>query len=579
MKSILSTAKSLFQAFAGPFNAHPFGPGKAFSELERTAQEKSLSCTEWLFAEAPFAGELEAATSRFFNDDEAPYALKKSVHVIVETQLRILAVQIQPPRSPWYDLYKVEEGHHPLNPHIVDVLDANSPNPVSIGRLETLRLWLSTALLAIVLMIRAFWIAIRWGVKHVQPDIFHLAWVDGAPTSAVDGLHAAARDKGLDTDKLICVITTDKGKLKSQRDGYTEISGGDFRVPIRRWFSDVLLPAIRLSGTVAKILFLCRDPRTLTIAREVVRIAYHSLWIWRVAFNIKCTWVLDNIEYSHLPILKSLVFRKFGAKTARWQISQVDSHGSGLSYMTYDAWLAGGPYQENTYGRSWAPGCKTVPVGLPSLDRRMTHGKNLVPEYISEIENRLSRGQRMAVYFGQRSQLHQLTTWFEPLAAMIDVLANRPGWFLVIKSKHGTSTLDALLDTDPRTQEWRDADNIVSIHYPNPGTEVCPTGWLAERMTFGTSIGSAQIECLVRGKPVISFLPVHLDTECERHLRKDGLYHREPETLASAIKSFVEHPDNHSIDFTWYQHNFDAPMDDQALDRALNYLLTASPAA
>lgn len=556
-----------------PFSNYPFSPGKVFSPLETVAIKNSLDSTETLFARAPKAEELTQALVRYFGDEDARYALKKAVHLVVETQQRIMAVHSLAPRSPWYDHYIVPEGRHPLNRYVEDGLEAETVMRAADKPFDVTRLWIGTALLALALSAQALVLGLKWGMGRVTKRTFTAIWVDSISDNVLYGFAAAARDLGVNVEDYLAKVV--HGAADGARiDGHcTLVDGSALGVPMGKWFRDVTVPTFALTASLLAVLMRSGDARTLTVAGEAARVAYHSFAYWRAAYNIRCRWVLDCIEYNSNPIVKGIVFRKFGAKTAFWPISQIDSHGSGLSYMTYDAWLSGGTYQEEAYGASWSPRCKTVPLGMPTHDRHITHGKYLSRDAVSEIEERLQRGEKMAVYFGQRSSPHQISTWFEPLAAMIEIFADRSGWFLVIKSKHGTSTLDSLLDADPRTHNWRAAGNVVTIAYPELGGEVCPTGWLAQRMTLAYSIGSAQIECLTRGKPVVSFVPVATETPLERKMAEQGLFHTEPKSFRRAMKAFAERPEDMPVDFDWFRRAFDQPADDSALVRMVGFVL------
>jgi hypothetical protein len=250
-----------------------------------------------------------------------------------------------------------------------------------------------------------------------------------------------------------------------------------------------------------------------------------------------------------------------------------------LSFMGYDTYPAGGPYQLQSYRGSWNPHCSGVSLGLMQHDRRLRQGEYLAPEIEHAIGTRLEQGKRMAVFFGP-SDVPGLE---RPMRALFDALvaalAGDKDWFIVLKPKL-TDRFSAVLAADPRHPRWAEMVDIVTIHYPRPGEEVCPSSWLIERMKFGTGWqGTVAVEALARGRPFFCWYAFTEQTPYKTNMASRGLLHSDFDSYRRAVQAYAEAPDPARYDLGWFRDTFDPFGDGNALGRLADTLFCETPAA
>lgn len=80
--------------------------------------------------------------------------------------------------------------------------------------------------------------------------------------------------------------------------------------------------------------------------------------------HYQADYLLDDEEYSALPIVKTLVLNRHGGKTLRLPLTMPDYPGAHLAYLHYDVFASASEYPKHEYGQSWSPHTVCVPVGL-----------------------------------------------------------------------------------------------------------------------------------------------------------------------------------------------------------------------
>jgi hypothetical protein len=349
-----------------------------------------------------------------------------------------------------------------------------------------------------------------------------------------------------------------------------------FRVPVGAWLSRVVGPGLRLTATVlAHAVRGRRDPRAVEAAVRALNLATASLRAQRIAFNVRARWYLDVMDYSALHNLKAAIFRPFGMGLACWPYHQLETPGSGLSYLGYDLFLSGGPYQHREYGATWNPGMQAVSVGQLRNDRRLAYGPRLNRQYAERVDQRLRAGERMAVLFAGNDDPGFRAGGETLFRVTVSVFAGRPGWFLVIKPKKAERP-DGVLShmcRDPAIAGLLAKDNVVLLPCDAENPEVCPSAWLIERMNLGAALpGSVHWEGLARGKRMIAYFPVNQRTPALGALIKDGLLHETADSFRRALEAAADRPDSVAVPTDRIRADFDVFGDDKALSRIADAL-------
>jgi hypothetical protein len=359
------------------------------------------------------------------------------------------------------------------------------------------------------------------------------------------------------------------------------VNAPDLPVPRGRWWREVVLPGLRLARTAVVVALRNRaDARVVETAARALNLACAGLKARQVGFAFSFRIWLDDAEHDPIHIVKAIVARKAGAQAVRFPHTEQDSPGAMLSFMGYDVYPAGGPYQQRTYGGSWNPRCNGVSLGLMQHDRRLRQGEHVAPEFERAIGARLGQGKRMAEFFGP-SDVPGLE---RPMRALFDTLvtalAGNKEWFIVLKPKL-INWFSTLLADDPRHARWVEQADIVTISYPRPGEEVCPSNWLIERMSFGTGWqGTIAVEALARGRPFFCWYPFTEQTPYKTNLASRGLLHNDFESYRRAIQAYANAPNPVQYDLGWFRDTFDPFGDGNALGRLADLLLgEKTPAA
>lgn len=561
-----------------PFPVFMLTPGGFYSPLDMAAERMSLASVEALFQESQLARAIGHAYARYLDDPEAGRALKKGYHVTYEERLRTLALRLDPPTAHGFDSVSLPTGSHPLGKYaqldLANLGGGDQSFGVRRGLGNSVWHWLSAMGRGLLFLVRATILLVRYGVSHVEPKYCRVASPNFWPEDRWMLLKQAGEELGIWAPGALLFVMETGNNQELHIGQFPALDPGRLLVPRSEWIRHVILPGIRLLLEIFPTwVRALPDARIVELVAECFRQAYGSLSIWRVAFNLRFDWYLDNAEYFPTQNVKGIIFRKIGGRLVRWPHSQMDMPGSGLSYLGYDVFLSAGEYQTRTYGTSWYPNCRAISVGHMQNDRRVRAGQRVLPEYGSAITERLERGQSLAVFFSTSLVQGIQPLVLELLAMFWRLLANRDDWFLVVKPK-GAHDLYKLMVNDSRFAGWEETPNVICLRYPTPGLEVCPAGWLIERMKFGVSLGgSVQVEALTQGKPLFAYRPVCQTTPYTQKLTECGLWHGNIESLEKALLQFIGNPNAYPIPYEWFREAFDLFGDDQALTRIATILL------
>lgn len=561
----VNTLRRLARRLMHPFPRFPYLACHVLSPTDARAERIGLDCTEALFAEQRARPVVDALV-RFLDDCEAERALKKEYHRVYEERLRAVALAADPTETHGMDALHPGPLASPLDGWAAADLGVSVPLETRGG---TALHWLSLLVAAAGFLGTALSILLFWGRTGGRPVACRVAAPNFWHPAYWSLLQAAAEEAGLWHDGDLLFVLEDSAAAQRFVNGpFPSVDPSTLPVPRGQWLRLVLLPGLAL---VPKVLLAAMrgggDARVVELAARALNVAARSLAVWRVAFNVRCRWYLDTEHNSALHNLRGIILRKFGSGVVRWAYSQNESPGVYTSFLGYDLFLSGGPFQYENYRQSWYPGLKNVSVGQIRNDRRMNGDANVAPDLRDAIESRLARGERMAVYFGGNLGVGFDRPMRDSLAALLAEVANREGWFLVIKPKFREGFYD-LCATDSRLGGIHDGGNVLAIHYPKDGAEVCPAGWLIDRMSLGLTLpGSVQFEALTSNRVMMAYWPTTQDSVTRRGLRDAGLLHEDPELLGQTICRFLEAPEQFAPPLDWVRQGFDPFADDRALDR------------
>jgi hypothetical protein len=214
-------------------------------------------------------------------------------------------------------------------------------------------------------------------------------------------------------------------------------------------------------------------------------------------------------------------------------------------------------------------------VGLLQKDRRISAEERVAPWLAKWIDARIHEGRRLVAFFGQSLIDAYRKGTLEVLSRLRAALGERDDWVVLLKPKGTHQVFYDWMKEDPRLLNWSDGERVIAVRYEAPGVEVCPAGWLIDRMAFGVclDVGSIQVEGLVRGVPVFCFSPVWQDTPYVRKLVECGLLHDDADLFEATLRRYIDAPGSFDIPYDWFRERFDPFCDDQALLRVARVLL------
>ena len=570
----MNALRRVVQRLLNPFPPFPLIAGQYSSPLEARACAAGHAHVERAFAEPRVRG-IVTAFVRFLGDAEAERALKKAYHMAYEQRVRTLAFRLEPAARHGFDPIPPPEGDHPLDRVAraeLEGLDARAAAlPVSDrGRFAQLAAALAWGF---SLVAAASYIALRHGRSRVPPHRVDVLVPESVRDGNLAALVEAAKDAGFDGRMAVLCM---HGRVRSAVLPSLEVAS--LPVPRAQWRRDVVVPAARLAGRVMVAAWRNRgDALALEIATRCLNLACRSLAVRRVGYAIGFRMWLDDAEHDPIHTLKAIIARKTGACAVRFPRTEQDSPGVMMDFMGYDIYPSAGPYQQRTYGATWNPRCRMIPLGLMQHDRRIKRGLRVAPDIERAILERLTR-KKMAVFFGPSDVSGLDRPMRELFDATVAALAGRDDWFLVLKPKL-TDRFFEQIAADPRYAGWKSRVDLVELRYPQPGVEICPSSWLIERMALGAGWqGTICTETVTQKKPFFHWYPFVEETPYKRILAEMGFLHTSFDGYRRAVRDYVENPDPSRYDFRWFGDSFDPLGDDDALGR-LSGILCGDAAA
>ena len=569
---MLGVARAGARQLLHPFPYFNVFPGHLLSPVDAAAERIGVSMVEEFFAESRDARTISTVMCRYFNDTEATRALKKEYHNVFERRMRAVAVYLDP--SEQYGFGPAQRGslNHPLDSHALAALTPHAPPgamaPVRRDWRTGMMHWASLVAWGIAFIGSATMIMLTSGRQRVNPRHFCVIAPNVWSMDIWLMLKDAAETLGAWTPDALAFISERKDAPKFHAGSFTVIDPDRLPVPRAEWRRQILWPGLKLVGSILKIAVSGRkDSRAVELAVRCLNQAATSLAIWRTAYNVRCRWYLDFADTGSLHNLKAIVFRKFGGRLVRWPYTQMESPGVALSYLGYDLFLSGGPYQAETYRGSWYPVCKSLSVGQVRNDRRFNAARRVRKDYGNAIEARLQRGERMIVLFTFSDNVAFQSIILDTLAAGLNAVRGRDGWFLVIKPKESDRFYE-IMKHDPRFVNQPLPENVVCLRYGDSAKEICPAGWLIQRMALGITVpSSVQAEGLATGKLIFAYFPILQDTPYKHFLKEHGLLFDSFSALEDAIRRIVEDPGSVHVPVEEVRRTVDPFGDDEALER------------
>jgi hypothetical protein len=551
--------RDIFRDLIDPAARHPLPPGVSSDEMELRIGPTALTTVENLSATESFVA-AERVLARFFGDERAGLALKKSTLTSLEGRMRWV---VQCPASP---------PVHDLDPLARRGLGLNAAN----AEFSAGAAWRSGInLVSRILDVMASGIALccRRPVMAVAVRRFRLAIPAILARDFYQPLVEAFRARGdLGEDSLVVI---NDGTTDWRVDGAPLLALAQMPVPVPRMVSRYLGPATLASFRLLAVAWRWRgQPEARQLCVEAIRLIRDSLSFYLVSSNVVPEILLDAEEASAAHILRAMVLGKAGTRVARWPHSAIDSPGALCAYFGYDLFLSSGPYQARTYSSTWWPGTRSHSVGTLRQSREMNTESSVREDICAAVEAHLEKGGKVCGCF-LPSWLPVLSSLYEePIRRAAGLIAGRPDWMLVVKPKGLKSYLGLreLLAAGPLWPDVLEQDGrIIIADYEVDGVEICATGWLIAKMACGVGVGSVQYEAIVTGTPVFGYYPWLLGSPMQQQLIKAGLLHRDADGMEAALTVWLE--GKSEIQIEWFKENLDPWADGGAISRILDILV------
>ena len=579
--SRLSGFRAKFQRLIDPYPAPPFVPNQLYSTGDALAERYGVAMVENLFHASSSVGRLVRAHVRFLRDVEAERALKKDLHGVVETRARHVALRLDSPSAYGFSEIGLSDVSHPFDQMICAELRKLStyfdgPIEFNLPKFPRTRLLMSVFLAGSHTILSASLTALFQSAQKVEPSSAKLAAPNFGDELLWRGIRAAAAEQGVPEGCDLAIVRERANGRRVPKTGFRVLELATMKVPFARWVCQVYWPTIRHSVTIMLMAALRpTDVTALVVARIALRQSRQAQQAWCIAFNLSFDHYMDNIEYTAQHIIKGIIFRKFGGRILRWSHSDMDSFGVSLSYLGYDTFVTAGSYPAEAFGSTWWPGCRTVSVGHVMNDRRIRQPvKESNEEYLQMIDRRLSKGQKMVVFFGPSEVPGVDKVVRNVITTIKNVIEKRDDCFFVIKPKL-SDKMWSFIHADSDLRDIENHPDVICIHYSSDGSEHCPSSWLMRKMTCGSGgIGTTLTEALSLEMPYLTYFPVVADTPRLEILKKCGVMHDNLFSLASALELILETPDSFQVPFDWFHQRFDRFRDDRALTRFAEHVFS-----
>jgi len=571
-------------AIIAPLKVDTLLPNMCHSNLEVSIELKGVELAESRLADSPGAQALIDAFCHFLDDKNAWRSVFKGFHISYENCLRNIALRADPPSKEWFDPVPPYPNDHPLDVYArtdVEEISGKKIPPISSpGKIGRMRYLVFGLALALDFLFRVLKIYIQHGAREVKARRPRIATPNYWPAERFKPLVEAAKRKGLWCKEDFFIVIERHGNRDALDLAGGHLDVADMQVPRSEWLHRVIRPGFRLASKALNTLaFKKYDPVASAIAIECLEQAGLALGYWRTAFNVQSGHYIDIDELSRTHTLKRSIFTKFGTKLVKWPGTMHDSPGQIASYVSHDIYFTGGNYEEKHLRKTWRPDVRVVPIGLAQQDPLMKSEDRSSALFIRMINDQLELGRKMAVFFGTVVVPSQRSLMLESLFIACREVAKAPDWFLVIKPKKSgpRNDLKMISQADNRFDEFRDNDRIIWLDYEGDSREVCPSGWLVDRMAVGTgNIYTISAETLAVGKPYIAYFPTPAISTYKQHVYEDGFFFSDREDYAHALGKIFEDPGAAPVPSSFYQESFDPFGDGGAFERIAETLLSAT---
>jgi hypothetical protein len=571
----MNCLKKILHSVLHPFQHPLLLPGHPLSPLDAKAEQLGIAMVDRFFEKE--GRSVANVFARFLGSEkeEGIRALKKDYHVILENRLRAIALRMDPAQNHHLEPLPLGELGHPLDAYAYEAVfeaskDLERINPLLNSKPRpALRHWISLLGWAVAFNSSALLVLLRHGRLNVSPCGAQVATPDFGDPELWKSICDSWTESGvLEEDGLLMVS---EYYCLSQNMPFPVVAPYLFKVPIDAWLKRVVQPGFRMTFSLLTLAIRGRrDPRIVEAVVRALNLAGTSIIVWRIGFNVRASWYLDLMDYSSKHNLKGVIFRSFGMKLVRWPYAQIESPGTPISYLGYDLFLSGGPYQKEQYQNTWNPNLESVSVGQLRNDRHIAYGPRLNQSYAQIIRDRISGGEKMALLLtGNDSPGLQAAG--EALFRMaIPIFANRPGWFLVIKPKKSERIYGVLnkMRDDPEIAPLLEAKNVIVLPCDVKNPEVCPTAWLLKRTTMGVTLpGSVHFEGLALNVPLIAYFPINQQTPARQLLIESGLLQDSEKGFKAKLEEILHDQESFKFPVEKIREAFDPFADHDALSR------------
>jgi hypothetical protein len=562
-----------------PFELFSCGPGQIFSPLDAIAEQGGVKIVEEFFRNCAAAKQTSRAFQLFLDDDEAERALKKGYHAIFEKRLRNRALVHDSAEKNYFDPVKVSRRPQPLDIHAENELRHLSGRklpPLTISTIDKLRHFLAVFLWGLVLLGSLIAIPVVHGMGRGKQYKCKVALPNQGSNSVLEYLRGGAKKYGLWKPNTIITVLENPIHVPPLEDIPT-IHPRQLKVPPKYWLQ-TMVPAVTIMCIhLYTLLFInFRDPRITTLIGECFHLAVLALKLIPIAANMKVDSYLDSAEYNPIHNIKGILFRRFGTGAlVRLPHSQIDTRGSSLSFLGYDVFYSSGPYQYDEYGDTWSPRTQKFITGAFRNDDYFMSTETIAPNIQEVVDRALKGGKKIIALFGTSSVEGLKGPTNDVLQVLLELVLQRDDIFLLVKpkGKGRDDWMGPLLRSFGYYSGHLDG-KVYVVDYSETDIEICPSGWVVRKMSFGVSFGgSIAIEALSAGKTSLLYYPVSKRTRYEKELSRRGMIFSTVSDFETGLHALLDKVQLPKSDYAWFQEQFDPYGDDQALARFLSAIL------
>lgn len=552
-------------------------PGHPLSPLDAEIERSGVSLVDAYFAQSDVAKKVSAAFTTFMGDVEANRVLKKAMHISFEQSMRGAGIELDPPDNHGFGQVSPLVDRHPMTAALLRgaSLTTKDVSASVESSTSTQKLWGALLSWTLVLPVAALFTTLRYGRFSVTPRRAVIASPNFWETDFWETLRDIIIARGEWQEDTLLFVNERPEEMPAWAE---RIELNDCHVPVLYWISHVVGPSVVLSmKAIWTAMQSKNDARDLECVIRGLNLAASSFHGHRISLNVKARYYLDIADYSTQHGLKASFFRRVGMQLFRWPFAQIEAPGTPLSYLDYDIFANAGPYQAETYRDTWRSGMKTLSVGQLRNDQRIAEGVRLQADIATKIQDQINVGKKLVVIFAGNDDAGFLQAGIDMYKTVIPMVADVDPWFVVIKPKKRETPKGAFQQalSNPEVGRAAAANNVMVLPHDGTYLEVCTSGWLIEKMTFGITMpGSVHLEALARDKPAIAYFPISQETPLRQWLKSESLLHDSLDGLRSEVAKQLDSKTTTAYDFEPVKRWCDPFADRQALDRLVDLLMS-----